>query len=873
MASEAAADRAADVAGVWKHAQKIFKAIQKEANNLKRGSHGDISDAKWKSLEDAMSQYRLACVGILFQDPEFAQQNQVEKALWTSHILINNIYRNVSKRLPPDQKVKIRSVESRYNRFITTSQLFYKGYIQRLSMRYNIEPLHRIAAAVKVQRGPGQDCIPSITPEIQSMILLSVQETLTYLGDLSRYRAQLKPNSRDNEAAITYYSLAHDVVPDRGFALHQIGVTYLEADKHLEVVYYFFMSLARKTPHPNAEKNLEAKLKTIQAGKSAISGSQSMQQILEGRIVQLLAKYMTNATFPGRDELEQTVLARLEQFLQSEHSADSVVRMALVNMSAYYYAQKHHAQSLASAYTLSFNMQFLQAISRLMQGYLREAQGVMPGEMEPSASRLSQLHSISPGVDTAVRVLRLYCCWLSSHVEDLAQAPQAAQFLVQSAWKDFAQMATELITYCISDMEEFCKKNQLSFPPTAPYLLKEDEEAVCCLSIGDLSSDIYARLFHQDRTRVRKPTMLELGVEGANPLDEFVCRLGDVVDSIRRFSENPAVPLGIQTRSDGNWSLVYGYQVPAEPQEQPPLESQSSPLNSPVPNHEVVQRATPVTTEAYQQLQVPAMPVNDRAVPPSGTLDMQVSALSPSSPVDSLAVSTRGGTYSPLSWDWFHEPTPTGAWAGLTREVFENLPTGSTTGNRRPSSAVSGNGDQREMLLQMLRSASQGTGKASPSSIPAMSPRAQVRGDVHPGQADYAFPQGGPSVHYGASIDGIANGFAASVTSPPRDVGAAEQSNAYMLHRPSQMQQKQRQQQQQRRAPHAYRASLSQQVQQQMAAMQTLDPRDGGRPRSSRGNSGRGSRNHGDGSGQDGAHLLDLRKKTVTRIQRGMNGP
>lgn len=288
--------------------------------------------------------YRLACVGILFQDLEFAQQNQVEKALWTSHILINNIYRNVSKRLPSDQKVKIRSVESRYTRFITTSQLFYKGYIQRLSMRYNVEPLHRIAAAVKAQCGPGQDSISSITPETQAMIMLSVQETLTYLGDLSRYRAQLKPNSRDNEAAITYYSLAHDVVPDRGFALHQIGVTYLETDKHLEVVYYFFMSLARQTPHPNAEKNLEAKLKTIQAGKSAISGSQSTQQILEGRVVQLLAKYMTNTSFPGRDELEQTVLARLEQFLHSEHSSDSVVRMAMVNMSAYYYAQKHQGE-------------------------------------------------------------------------------------------------------------------------------------------------------------------------------------------------------------------------------------------------------------------------------------------------------------------------------------------------------------------------------------------------------------------------------------------------------------------------------------------------------------------------------------------------
>ncbi|CAI4219233.1 unnamed protein product [Parascedosporium putredinis] len=643
MASEAAADRVAEVAGVWKHAQKIFKAIQKEANNLKRGPPSEISDAKWKSLEDAMSQYRLACVGILFQDLEFAQQNQVEKALWTSHILINNIYRNVSKRLPSDQKVKIRSVESRYTRFITTSQLFYKGYIQRFYLVHH--------------------------PETQAMIMLSVQETLTYLGDLSRYRAQLKPNSRDNEAAITYYSLAHDVVPDRGFALHQIGVTYLETDKHLEVVYYFFMSLARQTPHPNAEKNLEAKLKTIQAGKSAISGSQSTQQILEGRVVQLLAKYMTNTSFPGRDELEQTVLARLEQFLHSEHSSDSVVRMAMVNMSAYYYAQKHQAQSLASAYTLSFNMQFLQAISRLMQGYLREAQGVMPGEMEASASRLSQLHAMSPGVDTAIRVLRLYCCWLSSRNEDLAQAPEAIQFIVQSAWKDFAQMATSLITYSVPDMEEFCKSTSY-LSPTAPYLMKEDEEAVCCLSIGDLSSDIYARLFHRASTKARKPTMLESGIEGAQPLEEFICRLGDVIESIGRFSGNPAVPLYIQTRSDGSWSLAYGYEATAESAPQTSVETGKAeePLPSPAPAYEEVVDVAPTTVEA----------------------------------------------------------------------------------NRTP---------------------------------------------------------------------------------------------------------------------------LSQQVQQQMAAMQSLDAQSSGRPRSSRGNGGRGSRNHADGGGRDGSYGSDLRKKTVNRMQRGMNGP
>lgn len=40
-----------------RHAQKILRVIQKETNGLKRASPSEINDAKWKTLDDAMSQY------------------------------------------------------------------------------------------------------------------------------------------------------------------------------------------------------------------------------------------------------------------------------------------------------------------------------------------------------------------------------------------------------------------------------------------------------------------------------------------------------------------------------------------------------------------------------------------------------------------------------------------------------------------------------------------------------------------------------------------------------------------------------------------------------------------------------------------------
>lgn len=40
-----------------RHAQKILRAIQRETNSLKRAPPAEITEAKWKSLDEAMSQY------------------------------------------------------------------------------------------------------------------------------------------------------------------------------------------------------------------------------------------------------------------------------------------------------------------------------------------------------------------------------------------------------------------------------------------------------------------------------------------------------------------------------------------------------------------------------------------------------------------------------------------------------------------------------------------------------------------------------------------------------------------------------------------------------------------------------------------------
>ncbi|MBE3046575.1 hypothetical protein IMZ48_29405, partial [Candidatus Bathyarchaeota archaeon] len=159
---------------------------------------------------------------------------------------------------------------------------------------------------------------------------------------------------------------------------------------------------------------------------------------------------------------------------------------------------------------MSFTLQLLQTLCRTIRGGVQEAQGVMPGESQPKKSRTSAIRDVSPGMDTAVRLLRLFCCWLSAHAEEMGDAPQPIQALIEETWKVFAQTATELIGYLESDIEAFREQWVSSSPLTPPCLLEEDEETVCYLAMGDASSEVYRRLFHEAGDKnTRKRTMLE----------------------------------------------------------------------------------------------------------------------------------------------------------------------------------------------------------------------------------------------------------------------------------------------------------------------------------------------------------------------------
>lgn len=287
------------------------------------------------------SRFRLACVSIIFFDFDSAVANSAEHALWTLHTSINTEYRRLLGRLKNNsQAVERRKVEKMYNNFLRIAQKFYKGYIQRLSARYDVQELKRVARGIDTEQMAAADMISPVPAELSSKVLKSCHSTLIRLGDLARYRIQARHKKSGYDSALTFYSLAHDLIPDSGFGFHQMGIINLEEGNHLDVVYHFYRSWAVEDPHPNAKQNLEAELNRLQLPDTPAARNRSAapHDAFSMWFVRLHALFYKGEVSAKHGELEGEVLHRLEMAAKNVNPSDALFKMALINMSAYHIA-------------------------------------------------------------------------------------------------------------------------------------------------------------------------------------------------------------------------------------------------------------------------------------------------------------------------------------------------------------------------------------------------------------------------------------------------------------------------------------------------------------------------------------------------------
>lgn len=334
------------------------------------------------------NRFRLACVQTIYLDFEYAVAERTDQIMWLVHTSINNEYRKALVRLRhlaqnsdkqktdktanekrigdkdknkgekqtnPKQKGDKRNVERRkfgdkYLGFLHVAQEFYKGYVQRLSARYDIPELKRIAQGVEVDGSPSSDVVSPVPDSIYPLVINSCHFTLICLGDLARYQVQSGLKKSSYKVALAYYSLAHDLKPDSGFPFHQMGMISLEEGKDLDILYYFYRSIATADPHPNVKQNLESQFKSyFQPDKNPPKKqARGPSDAFVTWFTKLHASFYRGETMAGSGELEREVLHRLDMASKNPDYSEVLFRMSLINMSSYFIATQKYTGRSAS---------------------------------------------------------------------------------------------------------------------------------------------------------------------------------------------------------------------------------------------------------------------------------------------------------------------------------------------------------------------------------------------------------------------------------------------------------------------------------------------------------------------------------------------
>jgi hypothetical protein len=298
----------------------------------------------WHASANVRLSLRTACESTIFLDFEFATKEGVEGRLWDAHSLINSRYRKLHQhyqKIDHNKKVEKRKLDKRYVDFLKTSQFFYKGYIQRLASHFaGMKGLRRIAHRLSLSTLSVDDRV-QISPKVEHLIELSCHATLLHLGDLSRYRNEIRTKDRSWESSIAYYRLAGDLCPDSGSSHNQMAVIALADGNHLDVLYNLYRAIAVNEPYPAARKNLEVEFKKITTSWEKNAPPQ-MRKDSEATLilwfVRLHAKLYKGEDFSTYDELESEVLSRLAILLKEQSFQVTLEKFVLTNIAAGYLA-------------------------------------------------------------------------------------------------------------------------------------------------------------------------------------------------------------------------------------------------------------------------------------------------------------------------------------------------------------------------------------------------------------------------------------------------------------------------------------------------------------------------------------------------------
>ncbi|KAM0284984.1 hypothetical protein ACHAQH_001673 [Verticillium albo-atrum] len=498
-----------NVEDVWTEAQKVRKLLSSQVTKLRREE--DVSNIpRYEKLAEILAHLRLLCVQTIFMDYNYAAKEHVEETLWQAHVLVNSEYRNSLNRLRTAQLVVLKSkLETPYVRFLKLSQSFYEEYIRRLANRYGIPELQVAARRISSENKDAEDSngkngkegTKDVPAFIRLMALQSCYMTLIRLGDLVRYRLQVRHNKKPStHLALTYYELAHDLKPTVGHAHHQMAIIYLDEKRDFDIVYHFFRSLAIEEPHPRATNNLELQFKTtLSSVKSGMPKQAGPYDPLMMWFLRLHAYCYRGEPFPQQRELEAEVIHRLDAAVRDPDATAMLLKMVLINMAAYYVASTSVVENETSLYptnVMRLNFLFFGTILNSFKTELEtlevERAEWDDAHVENGSSENGSLRPQSTSTQLLILPLvRMYASWLVACRVEASKAPSNVP----------VEQVAKLLAECLSLIAELHGGDGLSL---APHMLPEDHMAIGLLPLNDPNLEPRCRLsFNQDLNVVK----------------------------------------------------------------------------------------------------------------------------------------------------------------------------------------------------------------------------------------------------------------------------------------------------------------------------------------------------------------------------------
>ncbi|KAM7213356.1 hypothetical protein V8F06_011253 [Rhypophila decipiens] len=549
----------------WKLANIQREAIAKELQKIQDGGQGANETARFEKVEKLMQNLRLNCVGMIFLETRAADEMGVEDLLWFAHTIVTSAYRKVIGQLQTsDRAVLKRKVEKLYFSYLKTANGFYRGFLQRLCSLYDIKELKRIARLTELEdmktlEGGKADMRDG---KLQKIAIGMCHKILVHIGDFARYRTLARAKDRRWDAALTYYALANELIPESGFGYHQAGVIYTETEDHLQVVYHFYRAFASEEPHPMALKNLEREFHKLRDGKARGRRGGSNDAMVAW-FVKLHAHYFKGEKFTSRKELEDEVDARLAMALkkgtQTEVDTD-LLKMVLINILAYQVGldkirtQWTDSGSLSCQFILLQNVRTIQTITRLLREELIEFVQREPVKLSTgSTGQNDESGKYSPTFHRVLPLLRVYMTWLCFSSTDLVGYKDHLEPHFGQMCKMLAN-ALNLLFELVSTDSDIANVQK-----RATWRLPEDEETLGMKCLNGPGLPEGSQLCYDPIDRTPKPRLEE--VKDAKPTADTITltRALDVILCALELANHSPFPIEHSKTLDGSQEQKFFY--------------------------------------------------------------------------------------------------------------------------------------------------------------------------------------------------------------------------------------------------------------------------------------------------------------------------